>query len=115
MVAEALVEAVTAFVFLAIPVLAILSIVVRGRGRRREETQIRLWCDAKGYAISRMYPVNTSILATMLFWLLFGVLGWLLWWVGYRQGWRLAVYDSEGGERTLVVRVRRGQIEETWG
>lgn len=45
MVAETFVEAITVIVFLAIPILLIVSAVSRIRSRRREEMLIRQWCD----------------------------------------------------------------------
>jgi Gpi18-like mannosyltransferase len=110
MTGEALIKLIMTVVLLMIPASLVLSIIFRIRNRRREELKIRLWCDAEGYAINRMRIVNTSLLATAMFWLV----GWLCWWAFYRRGWLLTVLDSEGGEKTMIVRIRRdGNIEET--
>lgn len=98
-------------VILIIPVFLILSLVVRLRRARREEMLIRQWADKHGYAITRLQRYNLNLLDLFLFFLI----GWLMWWVTYRWGWRLTVSDSEGGEKNMVVRVRRdGQVEEYW-
>lgn len=121
MLAEAVSEVVTLLVLVIIPVLLVISLVLRGRARRREELLIRQWCDAKGYGLSRIRPFNSSLFALWLF--LF--VGWLWWWMAYKRAWRLRIYDNEGGEKTIVVHVHRsgqiveqsyqsGQVEETW-
>ena len=111
MVAETLLKPIGAIVFLMIPVLLVLSLVLRVRNRRHEAMLIRRWCDREGLAISRMQPINISLFAAMMFW----AGGWLLWWVAYQRGWRLTIHDSDGGVKDLVLRVHRhAQVEETW-
>ena len=109
MVANATSELVGGSIFLAFVALLIVSSVLRIRNRRREETAVRLWCDGKGYAISRIESFNISLFATLMFW----VVGWLVWWAFLRRAWRLRIYDEQGGEKTIVVRVRCGRVEET--
>lgn len=97
--------------FIVVPALFIVSIFFQMRNRRREETLVRQWCDARGYAINRMKPVNTSLFSIFAHALLGPLIGWL----SSQRGWELNVYDDEGGERNLVLRVhRRGLVEETW-
>jgi hypothetical protein len=72
---------------------------------------VRRWCDGKGYAVNRIHPFNSSLLAS---WLLV-LAGWLWWWIVYKRAWRLRICDDEGGQKDIVLRVdRSGQVEETW-
>ena len=107
MLANAMVEAVGGIIFVTLVAVLIASSVVRIRNRRREERVIRRWCDDKGYAVSRLESFNIGFVASLVS----SVAGPLLWWVPWKRGWRLGVYDDEGGQATIVVRVRRGLVE----
>ena len=105
------IESVTLIVLAMMFALTTLWIALEVRSRRREEYLIRRWCNTKGYAVNHIHPFNSSLLS---FWLLF-LAGWLCWWIAYKRAWQLRVYDDEGGQKDIVVRVdRSGQVEETW-
>ena len=108
MVADALGESGEVIFAALMLALCVLSIVMKVRRQRREEALIRRWCDKKGYSISRIEAENTSIDVMLRLARL------LLWRQASARGWGLTVNDSEGGQKDIVVRVKRsGHVQET--
>ena len=115
MVASLASDAIPCVAMLAIPVALITSLVLWKCKGRRQEMIIRQWADRHGYSISDMRRGNVSIFATFMFWLCGLLLGWLLWWFVSRWGWRVTVYDEEGGQKSGWLYVYGdGRIEEHW-
>jgi hypothetical protein len=94
-------------IFGGIPAMCLGTYVRRSR---REQILVRQWADSHGYAISEMRRTNVNLFATFLFW----IVGWFFL-LACKYAWQLSVYDSEGGEKDVWVRVRRdGQVEQFW-